>query len=297
MSQPPILDFKEVTYHYPDGTPGLQACSLAFERGSRNAVIGANGSGKTTLFQHANGLYRPAQGCIRFAGRPLDYSRSGLRTLRTQVGLVFQNPDRQLFSANVTEDVSFGPMNLGLDESTVRERVTAALAAVGMTALADRPVHALSFGQKKRVCIAGVLAMRPDLVVLDEPLAGLDPLMQQELTDLLAGLHTQGITLVISTHNVDFAYAWADTIHVMQQGACRASFAAELLPQKTASLDHAGLTLPAVIGLHAELATRGILPASPSPRSTQQLLTMLKAPTEEQTVPENESIPPARRAS
>jgi cobalt/nickel transport system ATP-binding protein len=130
-------------------------------RGSRNVLIGANGAGKTTLFQHANGLLRPQTGVIRYAGQPIDYSRAGLRRLRSDVGLVFQNPDQQLFSASVQEDVSFGPLNLGLDMDTVRQRVQDACRPSAWQNYADRPVHNLSFGQKKRVCIAGVLAMEP----------------------------------------------------------------------------------------------------------------------------------------
>ena len=110
-----LLEFADVTFRYPDGNIGLDSCSLRIARGSRNALIGANGAGKTTLFQHANGLLRPQGGTIRYAGQPIDYSRAGLRHLRSEVGLVFQNPDQQLFSASVREDVSFGPLNLGLD--------------------------------------------------------------------------------------------------------------------------------------------------------------------------------------
>jgi len=150
-----ILEICNVRHVYATGSNGLAGCSLNIRQGSRNALLGANGSGKTTLLQQLNGLLRPTSGAILIDGAPLDYSRNGLAALRRRVGLVFQNPDRQLFSASVCEDVSFGPLNLGLDEAEVRERVAQSLAAVGMTAMAERPVHHLSFGQKKRVCIAG----------------------------------------------------------------------------------------------------------------------------------------------
>lgn len=270
-----LLQFEQVTFRYADGSPGLADCSLDIVRGSRNAVLGANGSGKTTLFQHANGLLRPASGIVRYAGQPVDYGRSGLRALRNRVGMVFQNPDRQLFSASVGEDVSFGPLNLGLDEDTVRQRVEAALAAVGLDGLAERPVHHLSFGQKKRVCIAGVLAMHPELLVLDEPKAGLDPAMQADLLSVLDDLHRQGMSILLSTHDVDFAYRWADTLHLMAAGRCVASFPASELPRRTDDLAAAGLPLPAVITLHARLAAQGLVPAEPAPRSTDALLAML----------------------
>lgn len=270
-----LLQFSDVTYRYADGCRGLDACSLSIARGSRNALLGANGSGKTTLLQHAIGLLRPASGQVEFAGQPVDGSRAGLNALRRRVGLVFQNPDRQLFSASVLEDVSFGPLNLGLDEATVRRRVAEALAAVGMSEAAERPVHHLSFGQKKRVCIAGVLAMEPEMLLLDEPMAGLDSCMQAELLAVLERLSARGITILLSTHDVDFAYRWADAIHVLADGRCTASFAASQLPQHAAALQAAGQPLPAVIGLQQALVARGVLAADALPRSLDQLLAQL----------------------
>ena len=272
-----LLTLDQVVHRYPDGSLGLNGCSLAIARGSRNALIGANGSGKTTLFLHSNGLLQASSGVVHYAGQPVDYRRNGLRALRSKVGLVFQNPDRQLFSASVAEDVSFGPLNLGLDEATVRQRVKAALGAVGMLAEADKAVHNLSFGQKKRVCIAGVLAMEPELLVLDEPMAGLDPAMQADLLTILDDLHGKGMTIILSTHDVDFAYRWADRIHLMAAGRCAASFPAPELPAHATDLATAGLPLPAVVTLHAALLTRQLLPAEPQPRSTEALLAMLSA--------------------
>lgn len=272
-----LLMLDQVVHRYPDGSLGLDGCSLAIARGSRNALIGANGSGKTTLFLHSNGLLQASSGAVHYAGQPVDYRRNGLRALRSKVGLVFQNPDRQLFSASVAEDVAFGPLNLGLDEATVRQRVTAALGAVGMLTEADKAVHNLSFGQKKRVCIAGVLAMEPELLILDEPMAGLDPAMQADLLAILDELHGKGMTIILSTHDVDFAYRWADRIHLLAAGRCAASFPAPELPTHAAALAAAGLPLPAVVTLHAALLARQLLPAEPQPRSTEALLAMLPA--------------------
>ena len=213
-----ILSLKDVSYSYPDGTNALNDCSLTIRRGMRTAVLGANGAGKTTMFLHLNGILRSSTGCVQWEETPLDYSRDGMRKLRSHVGMVFQNPDSQLFSASVREDVSFGPMNLGLPKKIVRERVEEALLAVGMTESADKPVHNLSYGQKKRVCIAGVLAMRPEVLVLDEPMAGLDIAMQEELTLVLERLHAAGMTIIIATHDLDFAYGWADEAIVLQSG-------------------------------------------------------------------------------
>ena len=275
-----LLELQGVSYRYPDGSQGLDDCSLAIRRGSRNVLIGANGAGKTTLFQHANGLLRPLAGVVRYAGAAVDYGRTGLRRLRSQVGLVFQNPDRQLFSASVAEDVSFGPLNLGLDTASVRRRVADALQAVGMTEFAGRQVHNLSFGQKKRVCIAGVLAMQPQLLILDEPMAGLDHAMQQELLAVLDDLNGRGITLLLATHDIDFAYSWAETIHLMAAGHCTAALAAGDLASHVDELAAVGLPLPEIITLQRALVGHGLLPAGARPRCAADLLAALN-PTKE----------------
>ena len=270
-----LLEFAGVAYDYPDGSAGLAECTLAVQRGAREVLIGANGAGKTTFFQLANGLLRPQRGSVRYAGAALDYSRAGLRELRGKVGLVFQNPDRQLFSASVYEDVSFGPLNLGLDEPTVRERVDAALDAVGMTMFSEKSVHNLSFGQKKRVCIAGVLAMQPEMLLLDEPLAGLDPAMREEFLMVLDRLNAAGVTLLLATHDVDFAYRWADRAHLLAGGRCLATLASEQLPSAAAALAAVGMPLPHVARLAAALAARGLLPGDASPRTPAELLSLL----------------------
>jgi cobalt/nickel transport system ATP-binding protein len=270
-----LLELDNVSFSYPDGSVGLNGCSPAIQRGTRNALIGANGSGKTTLFQHCNGLLRPQSGTVRYAGAAIDYGRGGLRQLRSQVGMVFQNPDHQLFSASVQEDVSFGPINLGLDEATVRRRVSEALLAVGMAECADKAVHNLSFGQKKRVCIAGVLAMQPELLVLDEPMAGLDHRMRTEFLTVLDGLHAQGITLLLATHDIDFAYRWADRIHLMAAGQCAASLDAIDLAEQGDALSALGLPLPTVVELHRRLAAQGQLAKQPAPRTHAELLARL----------------------
>lgn len=270
-----LLELDNVSFRYPDGGVGLERCTLAIRRGSRNALIGANGSGKTTLFQHCNGLLRPQSGVVRYAGAALDYRRGGLRELRSRVGLVFQNPDHQLFSASVAEDVSFGPLNLGLDQNTVRTRVAAALAAVNMAGHADKAVHKLSFGQKKRVCIAGVLAMEPELLILDEPMAGLDQRMRVDLLAVLDGLHAQGITLLLATHDIDFAYRWGERIHLIDAGACTASLAAADLANADDALSSIGMPLPSVVELHRRLRARGLLASDPIPRSHGELLELL----------------------
>lgn len=277
MTAQPLLALEAVDHVFADGSTGLRGCSLALARGRRHALLGANGAGKTTVLQHLNGLLRPTAGRLLWEGRSVGGGRAELDALRRRVGLVFQNPDRQLFAAHVDEDVSFGPLNLGLDGATVRARVAAALDAVGMSAYTRHPVHQLSFGQKKRVCIAGVLAMEPQVLLLDEPMAGLDPAMQAELALLLDRLAARGVTVLLSTHDIDFAYGWADEIHLMAAGRCIAAGAATVLARQDEALRAAGQRPPLALALHAQLAARGLLPAGAALRSVDAVLDALRA--------------------
>ena len=272
----PLIEMQAVGHAFADGSSGLRDCSLALGRGRRHALLGANGAGKTTLLQHLNGLLRPTAGRLLLDGQPYDYGRGGLTQLRRRVGLVFQNPERQLFSAQVEEDVSFGPLNLGLDAATVRARVKAALDAVGLGGHARHAVHHLSFGQKKRVCIAGVLAMAPDVLLLDEPMAGLDAPMQDELAALLDRLAARGTTILLSTHDIDFAYGWADDLHLMADGRVIASGPSQAVGADVDALDAAGQRSPLALALHAHLVTRGVLPAGQAPRSVDAVLDALR---------------------
>ena len=275
-----ILKLTDVSYHYGDGTHALNGCSMTIQRGTRTAVLGANGAGKTTMFLHLNGILRPTAGQVFCDGIPLDYSRSGLRKLRSRVGMVFQNPDSQLFSASVREDISFGPMNLGLEQTTVRQRVEEALAAVGMVESADKPVHNLSYGQKKRVCIAGVLAMQPDILVLDEPMAGLDATMQDELTAILEQLHSAGMTIVVATHDLDFAYGWADEAIVMESGRILAhGHPTEILRQNHVQNKLGAAPLVAEISSRLSLIGIDLRDNGYLPRSKSELLEAISAYT------------------
>jgi len=251
----PILETRALAFHYPSGVRALGGVDLAFERGSRNAVLGANGAGKSTLFMLLNGVLRPSGGQVLLEGEPLDYGRKGLRRVRSKVGILFQDPDAQLVSADLREDVSFGPLNLGLDRAAVKCRVEEALAATHLEALADRPVHALSYGQKRRAGIAGLLAMEPEVLILDEPAAGLDHRSQLEFFELLETLRLRGLTVIISTHSVDFAYAWADRVFVLEMGHLAAVCDAPEFPEAFPGF---GLGVPQVIELQRALEARGM---------------------------------------
>jgi len=196
----------------------LSDVHLHIPGGCRTALLGANGSGKTTLLKVLSGAHRPQAGQVRVGEHKLRHSRAGLTEHRQRVQLVMQDPDDQLFSADVRRDVSFGPTNLGLSRGEVIARVDEALDVLGLGALADRPIHALSYGQRKRVAIAGALAMRPCLLLLDEPTAGLDPAGVEEMLLALTSLEAHGTTVVLSTHDVDLALAWADRVAIVEHG-------------------------------------------------------------------------------
>ncbi|WP_283138744.1 energy-coupling factor ABC transporter ATP-binding protein [Rhizohabitans arisaemae] len=189
-----------LAYAYPDGTQALFGVDLSLERGERVALLGPNGAGKTTLVLHLNGILTPGAGQVHVGG--LEVGPARLREIRRRVGLVFQDPDDQLFMPTVREDVAFGPANLGLRGSELERRVKVALAKVGMAHAADRPPHHLSFGQRRRVAVATVLAMEPEILVLDEPSSNLDPASRRELSEILKNLD---VTVLMVTHDLPYA--------------------------------------------------------------------------------------------
>ena len=213
-----ILEAENLNYCYPDGTKALKDLCLKIPKGRKTAVLGSNGVGKSTLFLHFNGILKPQSGTVRFNGQDVIYDRNPLLELRKNVGIVFQDPDSQLFSASVYQEISFGPLNLGLSEKTVRDRVEQAMTATGINELKDKPTHMLSYGQKKRVTIADILAMEPQVLICDEPTAWLDPKHAKQTVQLFNEIIQNGTTVIISTHDVDLAYSWADYVFIMSDG-------------------------------------------------------------------------------
>jgi cobalt/nickel transport system ATP-binding protein len=214
-----LLEFEQVYYTYPGSDqPALQNLTLRVPLSKRCALIGQNGCGKTTLFLLANGLYKPQQGRIQWQGSPLRYDRSFLLNLRQKVGLVFQDPEQQLVASTVEEDISYGLCNLGLPDAEVIQKVGEVIAAFDLTKLAVRPVHHLSLGQKKRVSLADVMVLEPELLLLDEPTAYLDPRQTRNLMAKLRQIHQKGTTIVLATHDLNLAYSWADWIFILDKG-------------------------------------------------------------------------------
>lgn len=213
-----MIELKNISYHYPDSTSAIADICFSVSEGEKLVVAGANGAGKSTLFLLLNGILKPRRGEYFFDGKKTGYSKRELLALRQQVGIVFQEPDSQLFSASVYEEVAFGPLNMELTHDEVRRRVDSTLAALDIESLKDRPPHLLSYGQKKRVAIASVLAMNPRIIIFDEPTAGLDPAHAAEIIVLLEKLHKAGKTIIISTHDMNFAYQWAGRMVVLHKG-------------------------------------------------------------------------------
>lgn len=212
----PSLEIKNLAFAYPDGNQALFGVNLKVDQGERVALLGPNGAGKTTLVMHMNGIHPAAHGEVRVAGQLVDASdKANLRTIRSKVGIVFQDPDDQLFMPTVGEDVAFGPYNIGLRGEELEKVVLEALDLVGMTEFKDRPPHHLSFGQRRRVAVATVLAMKPEILVLDEPSSNLDPASRRELADILRSL---AITIVMVTHDLPYALELCERSVILSGG-------------------------------------------------------------------------------
>lgn len=213
-----MLKAEHISYSYDDGTKALNDVNLEVKKGEIVSLLGKNGAGKSTLFLHFNGIYKADSGKIIIDGEELKHDKKSLIKFRQKIGIVFQNPDDQLFAPTVEEDVAFGPLNLGLSQEETQARVTDALKKVGMEGFERKAPHHLSGGQKKRVAIAGILAMRPQIMVLDEPTSGLDPKGASDILKLLYELNEEGMTIIISTHDVDLVPIYSSRVYVISAG-------------------------------------------------------------------------------
>ena len=243
-----ILQIRNIQYQYHDGTYALRSVSLDIQEGEFLAILGPNGSGKTTLLKHLNGLLKPMKGEILLGQKSLAQYSS--KEVFQRVGIVFQDPNDQLFAPSVWDDVAFGPMNLGLSRDEIVRRVDEALYMVGMKQHANKAVDALSFGQKKRVCIAGVLAMKPEILLLDEPTCGLDPVGVTSLMTLLKELNgNHGITIIMATNTVDLVPVYMDRLAIMYHGNILRVGTPEHVFSNTAEIKQACLELPQIAQL------------------------------------------------
>lgn len=214
-----VIETKELCYSYDGEESALDKVSVKIPKGKITAIMGGNGAGKSTFFLNLNGVLTPDAGQIIFNGKVIIHNKKNIKELRKSAGIVFQDPNDQLFSSSVRKDISFGAVNLGLSEDEISRRVDGAIERVGIKDLERRPIHALSYGQKKRVAIAGVLVMEPEVIILDEPTAGLDPIGVNELMKILIEIkETMGISIIIATHDMDIVPLYCDYGFVFHKG-------------------------------------------------------------------------------
>lgn len=272
-----VIEAQDVSYTYDGNSEkALDGLSLKIRRGAKVAFMGGNGSGKSTFFLCLNGIRRPDGGTIYIDGKPVEYTRKGLLDVRGKVGIVFQEPDSQLFSASVYEEISFGILNLGADEDTARREVERVIEELEITPFQDRPAHALSGGQKKQVAIADILVMHPEVMILDEPAAALDPKHTKKVQEIVDRLSGKGITVLMATHDIDYAYAWADEIVLMHEGkVIRQGPPVEVCTDREA-LEKASLELPVVVKIYERLREKNMIPEDMAlPGNVEELIEIL----------------------
>lgn len=268
-----VIKAENLKFSYDDDkTHSLDGFSVEIERGKKVAIMGANGAGKSTFFLCLDGILKPTEGKIYVDGKEVDYSRKGLLELRQKIGIVFQDPDNQLFSASVFQEISFGALNIGMTEEEATEAVNKVIDTLLITPFKEKPVHALSGGQKKQVSIADVVVMNPEVIILDEPASSLDPLHTDIVNDIVNMLCERGITVLMSTHNVDYALEWADEVIVVCDGKVISHDVPEVVFKDEETLKRTNLKKPAAIELFDSLVRKGILKDDlPTPRKLSDL--------------------------
>ena len=261
MNNEVILKAEDLYYSYDDeNTHSLNGLSLEIKRGRKIAFMGANGSGKSTFFLSCMGILKPQKGTLQYKGEPSRYDKKGLLDLRSKVGIVFQDADNQIIASTVMAEVSFGPMNLKLPREEVISRVDKALEYMNISEFKDRPPHYLSGGEKKRVSIADIIAMESEVIIFDEPTAALDPLNAAMLEEVLQKMGDEGRTMLISTHDVDFAYRWAERVIVFCHGKIIADDTPLAVFKQEDILKQANLKHPMMFDVYDILKEKGIVP-------------------------------------
>lgn len=270
-----ILKVEDLYYKYGNGKSALDGVSVDIYEGEKIAVLGSNGSGKSTFFLNVDGVLKPEQGNIIYRGTLIN--KKNLKELRKNIGIVFQDADNQIIASTVRAEVGFGPMNLKLPKEEVIKRVEEALSYMNIFDLKDRPPHYLSGGEKKRVSIADIIAMKSEVIIFDEPTAALDPLNALMLEEVLLKLETEGKTMLISTHDVDFAYRWAERILVFCQGKIIADGTPLEIFQNKELLKQANLKQPTMLEVYELLVEKHMLKDTKSyPKSTYEFKKILE---------------------
>ena len=273
MNETVILKADNLVFSYDDDTThSLNGLSLEIKKGQKIAVMGANGSGKSTFFLCCTGILKPQSGKLYFHGKEFSYTKKGLLDLRSKIGIVFQDPDNQLFSASVYQEISFGVLNLGFSEEEAKKEVEKVIEELEITPFRHKPTHALSGGQKKQVSIADILVMHPEIIILDEPAAALDPRHTTMVNHIVDQMTEAGITVLMATHDVNYAYQWADEVLLFHQGKVLMQGSPAQVFSNPTVLKQTNLEPPAVLELFDSLCKKGILKASlPLPRNLKTL--------------------------
>jgi cobalt/nickel transport system ATP-binding protein len=270
IMEKPILEIRNLHYCYGSGKTALDGVNMDIFEGERIAVVGPNGAGKSTFFLNTNGVLTPDEGEIVYRGTTIN--KKNLKELRKNIGIVFQDADNQIIASSVLAEVGFGPMNLKLPREEVMERVEEALRYMNLQEYKDRPPHYLSGGEKKRVSIADIIAMKSEIIIFDEPTAGLDPVNSEMLEEVLRKLSSEGKTLLISTHDVDFAYRWADRVIVFSQGRIIADGKPLEAFKDNEVLKKANLKMPMLMEIYDLLTEKRVISAGGSyPKNIQEL--------------------------
>ena len=258
-----ILKADSLYYSYDDDdSHSLNGLSLEIKKGQKVAFMGANGSGKSTFFLCCTGILKPQKGELYFKGEPYRYDKKSLLNLRSKVGIVFQDPDNQLFCSSVYQEISFGILNLGIPPEEAKKEVEKVIDYLEITPFRHKPAHALSGGQKKQVSIADILVMHPDIIILDEPAAALDPKHTIMVNHIVEQMTEAGITVLMSTHDVNYAYEWADEVILFHEGKVLLHGAPSQVFSNKSILSQTNLEPPAVLELFERLCQKGILKAS-----------------------------------
>ena len=273
MNETVILKADNLVFSYDDDTThSLNGLSLEIKKGQKIAVMGANGSGKSTFFLCCTGILKPQSGKLYFHGKEFSYTKKGLLDLRSKIGIVFQDPDNQLFSASVYQEISFGVLNLGFSEEEAKKEVEKVIEELEITPFRHKPTHALSGGQKKQVSIADILVMHPEIIILDEPAAALGPRHTTMVNHIVNQMTEAGITVLMATHDVNYAYQWADEVLLFHQGKVLMQGSPAQVFSNPTVLKQTNLEPPAVLELFDSLCKKGILKASlPLPRNLKTL--------------------------
>lgn len=248
-----MFKINNLTYQYDKSRKALDNITMDFDRGDIIGIIGSNGSGKSTLFNNLMGILKATQGEILYKNNQMKYDKKSLYNLRKEVGIVFQDPEKQIFYSMVYDDLAFALRNIGMDEKNIKVRINKALEAVNGEDFIDRPVHSLSFGQKKRVAIASVIAMDNDLVLLDEPTAGLDPESTRATVDIIKSMYKKGKKIIITSHDMNLIYGICDYVYVLNQGRIISEGNVEEVFVDEEKIEEAGLELPWLVKLNKNM--------------------------------------------